>query len=85
MVLGINHETRNAIHPHDGLVPLYGDWYGCNMANILGFAYLVYKDAEKRGKNGLLWGLAVLVPWLGISFLILYLILREGGQLRLAK
>lgn len=42
-------------------------------------AYLVYKDAEKRGMNGLLWGLPVLVPWVGIVFLVLYLFLREGG------
>jgi putative membrane protein len=47
---------------------------------FLVIAYLVYKDAEMRGKNGLLWGLAVLVPWIGIIFLILYLILREGGH-----
>ncbi len=43
-------------------------------------AYIVYKDAEKRGLNGLLWGLPVLVPWVGIIFLILYLVLREGGH-----
>ncbi len=41
-------------------------------------AYLVYKDAEKRGMNGLLWGLPVLVPWVGIIFLAFYLFLREG-------
>jgi putative membrane protein len=43
-------------------------------------AYLVYKDAEKRGMNGLLWGLPVLVPWIGILFLILYLIMRDSGK-----
>lgn len=43
-------------------------------------AYLVYKDAEKRGLNGLLWGLPILVPWVGVIFLILYLVLREGGH-----
>lgn len=42
-------------------------------------AYLVYKDADKRGMNGLLWGLPVLVPWVGIIFLVLYLFMREGG------
>ena len=42
-------------------------------------AYLVYKDAEKRGMNGLLWGLPILIPWIGILFLILYLILRDSG------
>jgi len=43
-------------------------------------AYLVYKDAEKRGMNGLLWGLPIVIPWIGILFLILYLILRDSGH-----
>lgn len=46
----------------------------------IAIAYLVYKDAEKRNMNGLLWGLPVLIPWAGILFLILYLILRDSGQ-----
>jgi putative membrane protein len=46
----------------------------------IAIAYLVYKDAEKRNMNGLLWGLPVLIPWVGILFLILYLILRDGGH-----
>ena len=46
----------------------------------IAIAYLVYKDAEKRNMNGLLWGLPVLIPCVGILFLILYLILREGGH-----
>jgi putative membrane protein len=46
----------------------------------LAVAYLVYKDAEKRGMNGLLWGLPILIPWVGILFLILYLILRDSGH-----
>lgn len=43
-------------------------------------AYLVYKDAEKRGMNGLLWGLPIVIPWIGVLFLILYLILRDSGH-----
>lgn len=46
----------------------------------LAVAYLVYKDAEKRGMNGLLWGLPILIPWAGMLFLILYLILRDSGR-----
>jgi len=46
----------------------------------LAVAYLVYKDAEKRNLNGFLWGLPILIPWIGILFLILYLILRDSGQ-----
>jgi len=52
---------------------------------FLVLAFLVYKDADKRGLNGLLWGLPMLIPWLGAIFLILYLILRDGGQLAARK
>ncbi|MDD2754113.1 MAG: SHOCT domain-containing protein [Methanothrix sp.] len=46
----------------------------------LAVAYLVYKDAERRNMNGLLWGLPILIPWIGILFLILYLIMRDSGH-----
>ena len=52
---------------------------------FLVLAFLVYKDADKRGLNGLLWGLPIVIPWLGAIFLILYLILRDGGQLATRK
>ncbi len=38
---------------------------------------LVYKDAEERGMSGLLWFILVILPWIGILFLIIYLIIRE--------
>lgn len=41
-------------------------------------AYLVYQDAEKRGMNGLLWFILVLIPMLGIVFLLIYLAVRES-------
>lgn len=40
-------------------------------------AYLVYQDAEKRGMNGLLWFILVLIPMAGIIFLLVYLAVRE--------
>jgi putative membrane protein len=43
-------------------------------------AYLVYKDANSRGMNGLLWGILVLIPMVGILFLIIYVIVRETGR-----
>ena len=46
----------------------------------LAVAYLVYKDAERRNMNGLLWGLPILIPWIGILFLILYLVMRDSGH-----
>jgi putative membrane protein len=39
--------------------------------------YLVYLDANKRGMNGLLWGILIIIPMLGILFLILYIVVRE--------
>ena len=51
----------------------------------LAVAYLVYKDAETRKMNGLLWGLPILIPWIGILFLILYLIMRDSGRCIAAK
>jgi putative membrane protein len=37
----------------------------------------VYKDAKTRGMNGLLWGILVLIPFVGILFLIIYVVIRE--------
>lgn len=45
---------------------------------VLGF--LVYQDANKRGMNGLLWWVLVLIPMVGIIFLILYVVIRETGS-----
>lgn len=40
---------------------------------------LVYRDANRRGMNGLLWFVLVILPMVGLIFLILYLVLREPG------
>ncbi|OUJ18616.1 putative membrane protein [Methanonatronarchaeum thermophilum] len=40
-------------------------------------AVLIYQDAEKRGMNGLLWFILILIPYLGLLFLVIYLITRE--------
>ena len=39
-------------------------------------ATLVYKDAEKQEKSGLLWFILIIIPWVGILFLIGYLVVR---------
>ena len=38
----------------------------------------VYMDAEKRNMNGLLWLILTIIPYIGILFLIIYLIIREN-------
>jgi putative membrane protein len=47
---------------------------------FLVIAYLVYKDAKTRGMNGLLWGILVLIPFVGILFLIIYVVIRETTE-----
>lgn len=53
---------------------------GVWLINLI-LAYLVYKDAGKRGMNGVLWGILVALPWIGIVFLFVYLITREEKYL----
>ena len=40
---------------------------------------VVYFDAQKRGMNGVLWLVLMLIPMFAIAALIIYLVLREGG------
>jgi len=48
--------------------------------------YFVYKDANSRGMNGLLWWILILIPWIGILVLILYVIILEtSGQKKVAE
>ncbi|MFW6041211.1 MAG: SHOCT domain-containing protein [Thermoplasmatota archaeon] len=44
---------------------------------LLIIGVLVYHDAEKRGMNGLLWFVLVVLPMVGLFFLFLYLVVRE--------
>jgi putative membrane protein len=58
-------------------IPFMGFWWiGVWIVQFI-IAFLVYKDAEKRKDNGLLWFVLVVMPWIGIIFLIIYLIIRE--------
>ncbi len=58
-------------------MPFMGFWMVGLWIVFIVIAFLVYKDAEERNMNGLLWLLLVIIPWIGILFLIIYLILRE--------
>lgn len=58
-------------------VPFMGFWwFGVWLVQFI-IAFLVYRDAEERENNGLLWFILVLIPWIGILFLIIYLIIRD--------
>ncbi|WP_290596262.1 MULTISPECIES: SHOCT domain-containing protein [unclassified Archaeoglobus] len=52
---------------------------------LLIIAYLVYQDAEKRGMNGLLWFILIIIPMLGIIFLLIYVVLRESKSERVGR
>ena len=57
-------------------VPFMGFWwFGIWIVQFI-IAFLVYRDAEKREDNGLLWFVLVILPWIGIIPLIIYLIAR---------
>lgn len=62
------------------------DWWGIPYMGLMMIgiwlifiviAILVYLDANKRGMNGLLWLILVILPWIGIIFLVVYLVIRE--------
>jgi putative membrane protein len=57
-------------------IPNMGFWWIAVWVVQFILAFLVYKDAEKQGKNGLLWFFLVILPWIGILFLIGYLVVR---------
>jgi len=45
---------------------------------FVAIGFLVYQDANKRGMNGLLWFILVILPMIGIVFLLLYIVIRES-------
>jgi putative membrane protein len=49
-------------------------WFGIWIVQFI-VAFFVYRDAEKKENNGLLWFILIFIPWIGIFFLIVYLIL----------
>ena len=51
-------------------------WIGVWIVQFV-IAFLVYKDAKKSEKNGLLWFILVILPWVGLLFLIGYLVIRR--------
>lgn len=58
-------------------IPNMGFWWIAIWIIQIILAFLVYKDAEKQGKNSILWFILVILPWVGIFFLIGYLIFRD--------
>jgi len=57
-------------------IPNMGFWWIAVWVVQFILAFLVYKDAEKQEKNALLWFFLIILPWIGILFLIGYLVVR---------
>jgi putative membrane protein len=58
-------------------IPFIGFWgLGIWVVQIV-LAIFVYRDAEKTKENSLLWFILVIIPWVGLIFLIAYVILRS--------
>ncbi len=67
-------------HPIDDWSMMGGWWFiwpiiWITVALVVGI--LVYRDAEKRGMNGLLWFILALLPMVGLLFLVIYIVIRE--------
>ena len=58
-------------------IPLMWFWMLGIWAVFVVVAFFVYKDAQGRGQNGLLWALLLLIPMVQVFALIIYLVLRE--------
>jgi putative membrane protein len=57
-------------------IPFMGYWILLVWIVQIIIAVLVYKDAQIKKQNDLLWLVLVILPWIGILFLIIYLIIR---------
>ncbi len=57
-------------------IPFMGFWWiGVWIVQLI-IAFLVLRDAEKRKMNSLLWFILIILPWVGILFIIGYLVVR---------
>lgn len=57
-------------------IPNMGYWWMAVWVVQLILAILVYRDTEKQEKSGLIWFILIIIPWVGILFLIGYLVVR---------
>ncbi len=75
-------------HPMEGWGMMGGWWFMWPIiwiAVALVVGILVYRDAEKRGMNAALWLILVLLPMVGLLFLVVYLVVREDREKRTSR
>jgi len=58
-------------------IPFMGFWMVIIFVVQVVLAVLVYRDAETRGMNGVVWAILVVLPWIGLLFLIVYAVVRK--------
>ena len=58
-------------------IPYIGSWWIVVWIVQFILALLIFKDADKKGKNGLLWFILIIIPGIGILFLIAYLVVQR--------
>jgi putative membrane protein len=61
-------------------IPFLGYWYIVLWVIQFIIAFMVYRDAEKRKMNSVLWFVLIILPWIGIFFIIGYLIIRNEEE-----
>jgi putative membrane protein len=57
-------------------IPFMGFWWIVIWILQFIIAFVVYKDAKERNMEGLVWFILVILPWIGLLFLIGYLVIR---------
>ena len=57
-------------------IPNIGVWWIAVWSVQFLLAFMVFRDAEKKNKNSLLWFILVIIPWAGFLFLLGYLVIR---------
>jgi putative membrane protein len=61
--------------------PFMGYWgVGIWIIQLL-IGLMIYKDAEKIGKNGLIWFILVIIPWIGLFVILAYIIFRNEDKI----
>ena len=74
------HHMVDWVHMNWWGFPFFSYWFiGVWFVQFI-IALMVYRDAEKIGKNGLMWFVLAIIPWIGIFTLITYIIMRNEEE-----
>jgi putative membrane protein len=61
--------------------PFIGYWgIGIWLVQLL-IGLMIYKDAEKIGKSGVIWFILTIIPWIGLFAILAYIIFRNEDKM----